>query len=193
MSNEKLEQEIVERKRAITRLHQHEAYLKKAAQTDPLTGGNNRGYFTELFNKEIERCRRYARTLSVLMLDIDHFKSVNDTKSHAAGDEALCALSRALDSMGLRETDFWGRLGGEEFAVVLPETELHRAVSAAERLRTVLSGTPVVYGGESFFITVSIGVSEYSTGDSWETLLHRADHAMYKAKQTGRDRACSAP
>ena len=167
--------------------------LRKMARTDPLTGANNRGYFMELLDAEIERCQRYGHTFSVLMLDLDYFKSVNDTRGHAAGDEALRALILVFQSSGLRQNDFWGRIGGEEFAVTLPETALHAAAEAAERLRANLAETPVSYENENFFITASIGVSQYRTGDVRETLLHRADQAMYQAKQTGRNRVCLAP
>jgi diguanylate cyclase (GGDEF)-like protein len=124
---------------------------------------------------------------SVLMLDLDHFKSVNDTYGHAAGDEALRIMIRVFQSSGLRQSDFWGRIGGEEFAVALPETAVHAAAEAAGRLRVNLAETPVFYEDKKFMITASIGVSQYRTGDTRETILHRADQAMYEAKQTGRN------
>jgi diguanylate cyclase (GGDEF)-like protein len=170
-----------------------EQNLRKMAQIDPLTGANNRGYFMELLQSEIERCRRYGHTFSILMLDLDHFKSVNDTRGHAAGDEALRTLIHVFQSSGLRQNDCWGRIGGEEFVVALPETAIHAAAEAAERLRENLAETPVSYENKNFFITASIGVSQYRTGDGLETLLHRADQAMYQAKQTGRNRVCLAP
>jgi two-component system, cell cycle response regulator len=174
-------------------LRMREQDLRKMARTDPLTGANNRGYFMELLHAEIERCQRYNHTFSVLMLDLDNFKSVNDTRGHAAGDEALRTLIRVFQFSGLRQCDFWGRIGGEEFAVALPETALHAATGAAERLRANLSETPVSYENMKFFITVSIGIGQYRTGDVRETLLHRADQAMYAAKQSGKNRVCLAP
>jgi len=174
-------------------LRLREQDLQKIARTDPLTGANNRGYFMELLQAEIERSHRYHHTFSIMMLDLDHFKSVNDTCGHAAGDEALRTLIRVFQSSGLRQSDFWGRIGGEEFAVTLPETALHAAAEVAERLRANLAETPVSYENKNFFITVSIGVSQYRTGDDRETLLHRSDQAMYEAKQTGRNRVCLAP
>jgi diguanylate cyclase (GGDEF)-like protein len=174
-------------------LHLSEQNLRKMSRTDPLTGANNRGYFMELLHTEIERSQRYSRTFSVLMLDLDHFKSVNDTRGHAAGDEALRTMIRVFQSSGLRQSDFCGRIGGEEFAVTLPETALCAAAVAAERVRANLAETPVSYENKNFFITASIGVSQYRTGDVQETLLHRADQAMYEAKQTGRNRVCLSP
>lgn len=167
-----------------------EENLKKTARTDPLTGVNNRGYFLELFLAEIERSRRYSRMLSVLMLDVDHFKSVNDARGHAAGDEALRCFTGVFHISGLRQNDFSGRLGGEEFAIVLPETPLQAAAEAAERLRANVDKTPVTYDNQTFFITASIGVSQFRTGDDLESLLNRADNAMYDAKKTGRNRVC---
>jgi diguanylate cyclase (GGDEF)-like protein len=167
--------------------------LRKMAQTDPLTGANNRGYFMELLHTEIKRCQRYSHTFSVLMLDLDNFKSINDTRGHAAGDEALRTMIRVFQSSGLRQSDFWGRIGGEEFAITLPETALHAAAEAAERIRANLVKTAVSYDNDKFFFTASIGVSQYKPGDALETLLQRADQAMYEAKQTGRNRVCLAP
>jgi len=164
--------------------------LELMAHTDPLTGVKNRGYFMELFSLELERARRYGCVFSVLMLDLDHFKTVNDARGHAAGDEALRTLCRVLGTSELRTPDFFGRIGGEEFALVLPETDLQGAVEVAERVRSNLEKTVVVHDGEEFFITASIGVSQYRTGDLQDTLLNRADKAMYQAKEQGRNRVC---
>jgi|GEM_PF-3415886 len=174
----------------ITKHKRLEKMLHQQARTDQMTGVNNRGYFLELLDVEIERARRYGRSLCVLMLDLDHFKLVNDTRGHAAGDEAIRTVTRVIQSAGLRQSDFLGRIGGEEFAVALPETHLHEAADAAERVRSQLAVTPVSYASTNFFITVSIGVCDYRDGDSQETLLQRADQAMYQAKQTGRNRVC---
>ena len=164
--------------------------LTLMAHTDPLTGINNRGHFMELLELEIERAKRYGQILSVVMLDIDHFKSVNDSRGHAAGDEALHTLCLTLQASVLRPSDFFGRIGGEEFAVAFPETDREGAAEAAERIRRILEKTAVLHDGSEFFITASFGVSEYKTGDTLETLLNRADKAMYRAKDTGRNRVC---
>lgn len=168
----------------------HEQELVRLTHTDPLTGINNRGYFMELLSAELERSRRYGRIFSILMFDLDHFKKVNDNYGHAAGDEALKRFVEVLRNAGLRQSDFWGRLGGEEFALVLPETGISQAGTPAERIRALLEGTPVTHGDATFNITVSIGVTEYVSGENAESLLNRADMAMYRAKQTGRNRIC---
>lgn len=164
--------------------------LELMAHTDPLTGINNRGFFLELLSVEMERSQRYDRVFSILMVDLDHFKNINDTMGHGAGDEALRAFCRVLLDSELRKSDFYGRLGGEEFAIILPETELMGAAEVAERIRGNLEKTPILYDAKEFFITASIGVNEFRNGDSLETLLNRADKTMYHAKKTGRNRIC---
>ena len=171
-------------------LRLREQDLIKLLHIDPLTGINNRGYFMEQLCSEVGRVRRYDRTLSLLMLDLDHFKNVNDSRGHAAGDEALRTVAKVLQSSELRQNDFFGRIGGEEFAIALPETCIRGATDVAERIRVNLASTPVTYDRIDFIITASIGVSEYIPGDVQETLLHRADQAMYDAKQAGRNRVC---
>lgn len=169
---------------------QHE--LQRMVHIDQLTGINNRGRFMELLNMEIDRARRYDRTFSLLMLDLDHFKSVNDTHGHAAGDEALRTMARVLQTSGLRQCDFLGRIGGEEFAVTLPETTLNHAAIVAERIGTNLAATPIVFENKEFFITASIGVAENIIGDTQESIMGRADQAMYNAKNAGRNRVSLA-
>ena len=164
--------------------------LELMAHTDPLTGSNNRGYFMERLGAELDRAKRYGSIFSFVMLDLDHFKSVNDTRGHAAGDEALRSLCRVLNSSELRSTDFFGRIGGEEFAIVLPETAKQGAVETAERVRGNLENRAVLHEGSEFYITASMGVSEYRDADTRESLLNRADQAMYNAKETGRNRVC---
>ena len=144
----------------------------------------------ERLGAELDRAKRYGSVFSFVMLDLDHFKSVNDTRGHAAGDEALRSLCRVLNSSELRSTDFFGRIGGEEFAIVLPETNKQGAVETAERVRGNLEKRVILHEGNEFFITASMGVSEYREGDTQESLLNRADQAMYSAKETGRNRIC---
>jgi diguanylate cyclase (GGDEF)-like protein len=176
----------------VQQLDESRLQLEITSRTDALTGVNNRRHFSELLVTEIERCRRYSCCLSVMMFDLDHFKKVNDTHGHAAGDEALRTFARTLQRSGLRQNDFWGRLGGEEFAVALPETGIDGALMPAERIRSLLEETSVQHGPVTFRITVSIGISQYQPGDTIETVLGRADQAMYEAKQTGRNRICRA-
>jgi len=176
----------------VQQLDESRHQLEIASRTDALTGVNNRRHFSELLEAEIERSRRYSSCLSVMMFDLDHFKRVNDTYGHAAGDEALRTFTRTLQQSGLRKNDFWGRLGGEEFALALPETGIDNALIPAERIRSLLEETSIQHDLVTFRITVSIGISQYQPGDTIESVLGRADQAMYKAKQTGRNKICWA-
>jgi len=153
-----------------------------------LTGISNRRYFIAQAEQELRRSRRFARAMAVMMIDLDHFKRVNDAHGHATGDAVLQAfVKRALES--LRQSDLLGRIGGEEFAVILPETELEAAREVAERLRAHLAERPVVAERAAIASTASIGVAQLSAKDgSIDNLLHRADQALYAAKQNGRNR-----
>jgi diguanylate cyclase (GGDEF)-like protein len=154
-----------------------------------LTGALNRRRFLERGADEFTRSRRYERPLSVVMLDIDHFKRVNDTYGHATGDEAIRMTVRCCKS-SLRACDIIGRLGGEEFAVVLPETPPINAFSAAQRLRQLIesSSLPLEPDGE-LRVTASLGLAWMTPADrDIEQLLARADAALYRAKHGGRNR-----
>src|SRR3569623_311505 len=167
-----------------------EAELARQARGDVLTGLNYRRHFFELAERELARSKRHAQGFSILMLDVDHFKAVNDTYGHDAGDEVLRRLSEVCIET-LREIDIVGRIGGEEFAVLLPETAGVRAVDAAERLRLAIAAAAVPARGESVHFTVSIGVTSFTPDDEQaDTLLKRADAAMYRAKRAGRNRVC---
>jgi diguanylate cyclase (GGDEF)-like protein len=124
-------------------------------------------------------------------MDLDHFKSINDTRGHAAGDAALVALADVC-RRELRTSDLLGRIGGEEFVVLLLETALPEALDAAERLRARIASAQVVYDGAAFGMTASLGVSSWPPEDSLDALLHQADQAMYQAKTGGRDRVVAA-
>jgi diguanylate cyclase (GGDEF)-like protein/PAS domain S-box-containing protein len=165
-----------------------ELELTRQASTDPLTGIFNRRYFMAQAEQEMRRSRRFTRALSVMMLDIDHFKPINDRHGHAVGDAVLQGVvRRAMES--LRQSDQIARLGGEEFAVILPETNLAAATDVAGRLRLHMAERPVIAERAAIPCTVSIGVAELSAGDgSIDDLLRRADEALYRAKQNGRDR-----
>ncbi|RXT39356.1 sensor domain-containing diguanylate cyclase [Bradyrhizobium betae] len=175
----------------ITDLTQKAAMLETLATTDPLTGLYNRRHFLECLEAEWSRFQRYYRSVSVLMLDIDHFKSVNDRYGHAVGDAAIKAVAAAcLD--GKRKSDIVGRLGGEEFAVLLPETSLSRARTVAERIRKRVISTQVFADKVQFGLTVSIGIAEATVSMSGiDALMGAADHALYQAKAEGRNR-CTA-
>jgi diguanylate cyclase (GGDEF)-like protein len=164
------------------------AQLIELASTDALTGCANRREFLDKLRHEMARATRYGGTLSVIALDLDHFKAVNDNHGHAAGDEALKHFA-ALAQRLLRTQDTLGRIGGEEFAILLPDTNEAGAVILAERQREQLEGTALQYSGRAIPMTVSAGVAERrKTGDTPEELLKRADEALYAAKRGGRNR-----
>ncbi len=162
--------------------------LEKQAHTDALTGIANRRHFFEVADAELARSRRYEAPLSMLMLDIDHFKEVNDAHGHRAGDRVLQQLARTCLEV-LREVDVVGRVGGEEFAILLPETELEGAVEVAERLREAVGRAEVPRDeGLPIRITASIGVATLSGTANLDTLMRQADAALYDAKHRGRNR-----
>jgi diguanylate cyclase (GGDEF)-like protein/PAS domain S-box-containing protein len=174
--------------RDITERKATEARLLELATTDGLTGLFNRRRFMELAEAELGRARRYRRPMTMLMMDIDHFKRVNDTHGHDVGDEVLRELAR-VSRAALREPDILGRLGGEEFGVLLPETADGPALEVAERLRRAIENTPIATAAGELRITVSIGAAASDTdGESVAGLLKRADVALYEAKQAGRNR-----
>ncbi|MEI7613658.1 MAG: sensor domain-containing diguanylate cyclase [Betaproteobacteria bacterium] len=163
--------------------------LERLAHTDSLTGLANRRHFMTLAERELSRTTRYGGSLAVLMMDLDHFKKVNDTYGHATGDIVLQSLSKLL-MVELRDIDIVGRLGGEEFAIVLSQSDGLQAMEVAERLRRTIEETGVVLPqGLPLYITVSIGVSVLSAQETnIEILLSQADEALYEAKRTGRNR-----
>ncbi len=177
----------------ITDRKEMERELRRLATTDPLTGANNRRRFTEISERELLRCKRYGHPLCVMILDADKFKAVNDTYGHEAGDRVLKALSDVCRTQ-LRDVDVFGRFGGEEFTLTLPETSRETALEAAERLRIALAETPVpLDDGQSISFTVSIGATVLNgAGDTLDDLIARADGALYQAKEGGRNRVVFA-
>lgn len=166
---------------------QLEAQLLRSARLDSLTGVNNRGYLFELAEGAVALARRHRRPLAVAMLDIDHFKSVNDRFGHAAGDSVIRALAETCIGE-LRAIDHFGRIGGEEFVCVMPETDAIEALRCAERLREHLANLQVATTAGMLGFTVSIGVAVLDgRNDSWSKLLHAADCALYSAKHAGRN------
>jgi diguanylate cyclase (GGDEF)-like protein len=161
--------------------------LVRLAATDSLTDVPNRRYFLEAANLEVERASRFGAAASLVMIDLDHFKSVNDTYGHAVGDEALRCLTRVCRTR-LRQTDVLARIGGEEFAILLPGTSEKVAVSIAEKLCRAVGETPVKGSHNQFTITASFGVAEVRAGDNGaDECLGRADLALYAAKRAGRN------
>lgn len=181
---------------AASRVVDMQRQLERLATTDSLTGALNRGRFMARAADEVARAQRSGQPLSAIMLDIDHFKKVNDTYGHATGDEAIRSVVRVCRSL-VRGADVLGRLGGEEFAILLPETPPQGAALLAERLRRALAETDVRIAngaGSVLSFTVSIGVSALRpTETSIAAVLARADEALYRAKNGGRNRVvCDA-
>ena len=158
--------------------------LKKLASTDSLTQAYNRTKFDEILSKETERARRYDHSLSVVLFDIDHFKKVNDTYGHLAGDQVLKTIVD-ITRKNIREIDYLIRWGGEEFMIILPETGLDKAEELAERIRQIIE---IHQFNEIGKVTVSFGVAQLRKSDSEKTFIKRSDDALYKAKINGRNR-----
>ena len=174
--------------RDITETRQHMTLLEELAIHDGLTGCFNRRHWIILSENEFMRAKRNGRSLAIIMIDIDNFKLVNDTWGHAMGDRVLVSLTKALLGV-LRTTDFFGRIGGEEFAVILPETDLVTAELIAERLRAVAESTEHILENDVVSITISIGTTSLSHSDAvFSMMLRRADSALYRAKENGRNR-----
>jgi diguanylate cyclase (GGDEF)-like protein/PAS domain S-box-containing protein len=171
--------------------HQALDELEQRAHNDSLTGLANRGYFFEMAEIELARTLRYGNPYAVLLLDIDHFKAINDEHGHKAGDLVLQALAKIMEKT-LRKVDIIGRIGGEEFAVLLPETAGETAPDVAERLRKVIAKTNIEIGRRmTLHITVSIGVATpIYHSHQIDKILREADAALYRAKNTGRNQVC---
>lgn len=176
----------------ITELKKTQHELERLSQYDDLTGLYNRRHFMSLAHQEFGRSRRYGNPLTTLMLDVDHFKRINDTYGHPVGDQVLKALGRQILD-GLRGIDIAGRLGGEEFAVMLPETSIGQAIMVAERLRSQIVSAPVTLAdGQCVAYTLSIGIAVLTAEhEGLDHLLQQADQALYAAKERGRNRVVS--
>jgi len=160
--------------------------LLAQATHDPLTGVFNRRHVEDLLRQELDRAERHARPLAVAMLDADHFKNINDTYGHQTGDEVLRTISERCQKT-LRSNDIFGRYGGEEFVIVFPETKLDDAGAVAERLRAAVADEPIKVGDNVLGVTVSIGLAAFAPGHNLDEMFHRADSALYAAKQDGRN------
>jgi len=164
--------------------------LERLASIDGMTGLNNRRNFLALAESEWARFKRYGRPLAMLLMDIDRFKSVNDTYGHDAGDEVIRAVADSLQKHK-RVSDIAGRLGGEEFALLLPEATLDNAVAAGERLRGLLAERVIVVDGHHIPVTISVGATVVNADTPGiEELIKQADVALYEAKRSGRNRVC---
>jgi diguanylate cyclase (GGDEF)-like protein/PAS domain S-box-containing protein len=162
--------------------------LREQAIRDPLTGLYNRRFLEEAIEREFHRAARLAQPLSLVMLDIDHFKTVNDTYGHAAGDVCLVALAQLLAD-NVRKSDIVCRYGGEEFLLMLLDTGLESAVQHAEKIRSLFETTEIVFEGKPIKATISLGMAAYPAhGKNHEEVIKKADQALYAAKNAGRNR-----
>lgn len=168
--------------------------LSREVRIDALTGLYNYRYFSELIEQEMERSRRSGLPLSLIMVDLDHFKRVNDRWGHEAGNELLKAVAQILRA-GVRRIDAVCRYGGEEMAMLLPGARLGRAVQVAERLRGAIEACEVAWQGEALRLTASFGVAMFPSEavTDAQTLIENADQLLYQAKSEGRNRVCHAP
>lgn len=173
-------------------LQQQNRQLEKLSVTDNLTGLYNRNKLDEILAEQLERYKRSRRPFALLLLDIDYFKALNDAHGHLAGDQVLAGVARTL-SESIRSVDYAARYGGEEFLIVLPETTTATARELAERICSRVRNTPYRYRDQSLSVTLSIGVAGIrSSDDTADMIIARADHMLYEAKDTGRNRVCCA-
>jgi two-component system, sensor histidine kinase LadS len=197
-ANEDLEFRVLERtselERAMNNLELANKELSKLSFTDPLTKVHNRRYFDQILSSEIKRASRTAQPLSVAIVDLDHFKFVNDTHGHLIGDECLRLVAKALSRNLGRTSDLIARFGGEEFAMILPFTSQENALIVADRARTAVAEINFIHRGRQVNLSVSIGVAGWvpSQNEMPEKLLQQADRALYRAKLEGRNRALAA-
>jgi two-component system cell cycle response regulator len=205
MSKRSSSAQLLARLRTAQRLLTLEKSLKVAltqtrrlALTDPLTGAPNRLYFNQRLSRELRRLRRFGGALSLLSLDIDNFKQINDRHGHSTGDAVLQEFVRRIGESLPRDSDWYARMGGEEFSVVLDGTDIPGAATVAERVRQSIADTPMKTSTALLEVTVSIGVSGLSAGAdradcTIESLLQLADRRLYASKQSGRNRVTSPP
>ena len=183
--NDNLEQQVTER---TSDLELAKIIAERQARTDPLTGLKNRRAFFKSAVGIHNSAIRFSHPYTVIMLDIDEFKAVNDTHGHLMGDKVICALAQTLKNLS-RNVDVAGRIGGDEFALILPESSAQEVSALAERLRVQFSNVCIPYRKQEYSFTVSVGIAEFIEGDSRiEEALSRADSALYEAKARGRNR-----
>jgi diguanylate cyclase (GGDEF)-like protein len=191
--NAKLNTEIQERKWAEKELRKSEAKFRDLAIMDSLTGLYNRHYFYQVGQKEVERSLRYQLPLSLIMMDIDHYKEINDQYGHRVGDMVLTQIGQIIQN-AVRKIDIACRYGGEEFVILLPETELEQAERVAERIRGALDEATISLDAQSVTVTASLGIVDLSASTPLiEEMLAKADDAMYRAKEKGRNQIVSCP
>lgn len=191
--NESFRTEMEELTTELEELKKEYAEIKTESRTDQLTKVPNRLALDEALKEDLHLCKsKDMETLSVMMVDIDHFKKFNDTFGHLTGDKVLKYVAQKIKKL-IKGQDFIGRFGGEEFVILLPSTAINHAATVAEHIRNFFATTKLTGSNQNLGkITVSIGVTEYKTNDSSETIISRADKALYKAKKGGRNQVqCS--
>lgn len=166
--------------------------LMQAVRTDPLTGLYNFRHYSHSLDQEMERCRRSGHPCCVLLVDLDHFKKVNDDCGHEVGNQALIQTAESI-RQSLRKLDIPCRYGGEEFTLILPNTALRDAIAVAERVRAAIAVKPLIHSGGDIRLTASIGVDIFNRQDrdTVESFTARVDAQLYRAKESGRDRVCA--
>ena len=185
--NRRVEEKTKELQQTLQELNQAKEKLQKLASIDDLTGLWNRRSFMEVAREELKRSLRYNYSFSMISIDLDHFKKVNDLWGHASGDAVLQHIATLLKN-NLRDVDVPARIGGEEFSVLLPNTDLEYGVLLAERLRKEIENTPAIREENEIYYTVSLGVTAYREGvTNIDELLKAADEALYEAKNKGRN------
>lgn len=189
-SQENLQRQMEQTSRELNTLHEELRKREELAHTDELTRLYNRRAFNVRLAEEINRARRYHHTLSLIMLDLDDFKKVNDTYGHLVGDRLLAMTAKAIE-LTIRGADVASRYGGEEFAIICPQTDLKGACRLAERLRSAIDGTDFTVRGVSIRATISLGVALLNDDDGPDDLVDRADRSLYLAKRTGKNRVCA--
>jgi diguanylate cyclase (GGDEF)-like protein len=168
--------------------------LASAAHTDPLTKIYNKGYLMEALEAEFKRAKALHTDFSVIYFDLDHFKKVNDTYGHDAGDYVLKEFTKVVRGNYVRAKDVFARYGGEEFVLLLGNTAAKPAAETAERIRATIQQHPFIYEGQRIPVTTSLGIAELKADvESAQTLLRTADKALYEAKHTGRNKIVVAP
>lgn len=179
-------QELLETRKALTAIQEELVETRQLLNEDALTGALNRRGLDQTLNREIARAERTRTALSVAMLDLDHFKRVNDLHGHDAGDRMLVHFTGLIRSV-MRRSDALARFGGEEFTLILPETDARGAHKLLDRLREVQRHTPLLYEGKSLSLTFSAGIATLQADDNGALILRRADTALLAAKDAGRD------
>lgn len=176
----------------VQRLNERVEALSLLVRTDPLTGLNNYRHYHQALDQEMERSRRSGQSCCLLMVDLDHFKAVNDEHGHEVGNLVLIQTAKLI-RQSLRKLDIPCRYGGEEFTLILPNTSLRDALMVAERVRSLIATTPLVFDGGTLSLTASLGVDVFNRqdDDTVETFTARVDAQLYRAKESGRDRVCS--